>query len=63
MVSPVDYERLLETLKKNNGSSDIDSRLQLAKTAMDYLSAYLDNISEYYRKLSPSAVKKEYKVD
>ena len=62
VVSPVDYEKLLETLRKNGGSCDIQTRLELAKTAMDYLSAYISNISNYYENLTTAAVKKEYKV-
>ena len=62
IVSPVDYEKLLELLRKNNGIG-IDIRLQLAKTALNYLSAYLENISRYYDKLTATAVKKEYKVE
>ena len=62
IVSPVDYEKLLEFLRKNNGIG-IDMRLQLAKTALNYLSAYLENISRYYDKLPAAAVKKEYKVE
>jgi len=63
VVSPVDYEKLLEAMRKNSGCSSMELRLGLAKTAMGYLAAYLSNISSYYEKLSPTAVKKEYKVD
>ncbi len=63
IVSPVDYEKLLEEMKKNNGCCGIDTRLKLAKAAMDYLSAYIGNISDYYDRLSAAAVKKEYKVE
>ena len=62
-VSPVDYEKLLEILRKNGGDSDIETRVNLAKTAMNYLSAYLENISRYYDKLTAAAVKKEYEVE
>ena len=63
VVSPVDYEKLLEILRKNAGSCDIQTRVELAKTAMDYLSAYIGNISSYYENLTTGAVKKEYKVE
>lgn len=63
VVSPVDYEKLLEELRKNGGSSSIETRLLLAKTAMDYLGAYISNISNYYDRLTTAAVKKEYKVE
>ncbi|MBI2176042.1 hypothetical protein HYU40_01675 [Candidatus Woesearchaeota archaeon] len=63
VVSPVDYERLLEELRRNGGYSSIETRIQLAKTAMDYLSAYITNISNYYDRLKTDAVKKEYKVE
>ncbi len=62
-VSPVDYEKLLEAMRKNGGSCDIETRILLAKTAMDYLSAYISNISSYYDRLTTAAVKKEYKVE
>ncbi len=62
LVSPVDYERVLESMRKNNGCCGMEQRLNLAKTALNYLSAYLSNISDYYEKLAASAVKKEYKV-
>ena len=63
VVSPVDYEKLLEIFRKNGGSCDIQMRVELAKTAMDYLSAYVSNISNYYENLTTAAVKKEYKVE
>ncbi len=63
VVSPVDYEKLLEAVRKNGGSSDIETRMLLAKTAMDYLSAYIGNISNYYDMLNIAAVKKEYKAE
>ncbi len=62
-VSPVDYEKILEEMKKSNGGCGIDMRIRLAKTAMDYLSGYIGNISNYYDKLETDAVKKEYKVE
>ncbi|MBI2144524.1 hypothetical protein HYU17_05250 [Candidatus Woesearchaeota archaeon] len=62
VVSPVDYEKLLEEMRKNRGSS-IETRILLAKTAMDYLSAYLNNISRYYDRLTAAAVKKEYGIE
>lgn len=61
-VSPVDYDKILEEMKKNNGCG-IDMRIMLAKTAMDYLGAYISNISNYYDKLKTDAVKKEYKAE
>lgn len=61
-VSPVDYEKLLEVLRKNGGSN-IETRILLAKTAMGYLSSYISNISSYYDRLTTAAVKKEYKVE
>ncbi len=61
-VSPVDYEKLLDEMKNNSGCCGIDARLRLAKTAVNYLSAYLENISRYYDRLSATAVKKEYKT-
>lgn len=63
IVSPVDYEKLLEEIKTNKGSCSIDTRLKLAKAAMDYLSGYIDNIGSYYGKITAAAVKKEYKVE
>ncbi|MBI3036405.1 hypothetical protein HYY73_01425 [Candidatus Woesearchaeota archaeon] len=63
VVSPVDYEKVLEEMKKNNGSCGIDTRIRLAKEATDYLSAYIGNIGGYYNKLTAAAVKKEYKVE
>ena len=63
IVSPVDYEKVLEELKKNKGGCNIDTRLRLAKAAMGYLSAYIGNISNYYDRLTTAAVKKEYKVE
>ena len=62
VVSPVDYEKLLEMLRKDGGVN-IETRLQLAKTAMSYLSAYIANIDGYYEKLSSASVKKEYHVE
>lgn len=62
-VSPVDYDKILEEMKKNSGSCGIVTRLMLAKAATNYLSGYLDNISNYYEKLTPDAVKKEYGTD
>jgi phosphoribosylaminoimidazolecarboxamide formyltransferase / IMP cyclohydrolase len=61
-VSPVDYELILESLRKNN-SVGIDLRLKLAKIAMNYISAYLNNISCYFNKLTEKNVKNEYKVE
>lgn len=63
VVSPVDYEKVLGEMKKSNGCCGIDTRLRLAKAAMDYLSAYIGNISNYYDRLTATAVKKEYKVE
>lgn len=63
VVIPVDYEKILEEMKKNSGGCGIDTRIRLAKTAMDYLSAYISNISNYYDKLKTDAVKREYKVE
>lgn len=63
IVSPVDYEKVLDEMRKNSGSCGIETRFQLAKTAMNYLSAYIGNISDYYNKLTIAAVKKEYKVE
>ena len=63
VVSPIDYEKVLEEMKKNSGGCGIDTRLRLAKEAMDYLSAYIGNISNYYDRLTTAAVKKEYKVE
>ncbi len=62
IVSPVDYEKLLEELRKE-GTCSFDTRVKLAKEGMGYLSGYIGNISKYYDKLNPSAVKKEYKVE
>ena len=62
VVSPVDYEKVLEEMKKNSGCG-IDTRLRLAKAAMGYLSAYIGNISDYYDRLTTAAVKKEFKVE
>ena len=61
-VSPVDYEKVLGEMRKNGSSCGIETRIQLAKTAMNYLSAYLENISRYYDRLSAAAVKKDYKT-
>lgn len=63
IVSPVDYERVLEEMKKNNGSCSSETRLKLAKEAMNCISGYIGNISDYYGKLTPDAVKKEFKVE
>ena len=63
VVSPVDYEKLLEILRKNNGSCDMQTLIELAKTAMGYLSAYIGNISDYYDRLTATSVRKEYKVE
>ena len=63
VVSPVDYERLLEMMRGNNGSVDMETRLVMAKTALGYLSAYIEGISSYYEKLKINAVKKEYAVE
>ncbi len=63
VVSPVDYEKVLEEMKKNNDSCGIGTRLRLAQAAMNYISAYMGNISDYYDKLAAAAVKKEYKVE
>lgn len=62
VVSPVDYERVLEMLRKDNAIG-IETRLQLAKTALNYLSGYISGIDDYYERLSAAAVKKEYKVE
>ncbi len=62
VVSPVDYEELLELMRKNSAIS-IETRLQLAKTALNYLSGYIANIDVYYGNLNSAAVKKEYKIE
>ncbi len=62
VVSPVDYEKVLELLRKNSATG-IEMRLQLAKTALNYLSGYVANIDDYYDKLSTASVKKEYDVE
>jgi phosphoribosylaminoimidazolecarboxamide formyltransferase / IMP cyclohydrolase len=61
IVSPVDYEKFLEVIKKSG--CDIGLRLELAKTAMDYLSGYLNSISDYYAKIDVDKVKKEYGIE
>lgn len=63
IVSPVDYEKVLEEMKGNSGCCGIDTRLRLAKAAMGYLSAYIGNISDYYDRLTTAAVEKEYVVE
>ena len=62
VVSPVDYEKILELLRKNN-SIGIDVRLQLAKTALNYLNGYVSSMDGYFEKLTGAAVKKEYKAE
>ena len=62
VVSPVDYEKLLEMLRKDE-AVNIEIRLQFAKIALNYLSAYIGSIDDYYEKLSSAAVKKEYQLE
>ncbi len=59
IVSPVDYEKVLEELRKNSGCG-IELRLQLAKAALNYLSGYIENMSNYFNKLKIADVRKEY---
>jgi len=62
VVSPVDYEKAISELKEHGGCS-IETRIRLARDAMDYLSGYLENISRYYGRITASLVKKEYGVE
>ncbi len=49
--SPDDYRMLLEKLRKNGGSTDIETRLQLAKKAISHLQHYLTEIDNYFSSL------------
>ncbi len=49
--SPDDYAMALESIRKNNGSTDIATRLLLAKKAISRLQHYLTEIDNYFKKL------------
>ncbi len=49
--SPEDYGMLLEKLRKNGCSTDIETRLELAKKAMAHLQHYLAEINNYFSSL------------
>jgi phosphoribosylaminoimidazolecarboxamide formyltransferase / IMP cyclohydrolase len=49
--SPEDYPRLIESLKKNEGCTDLKTRLELAKKAVAHLQHYISEINKYFGKL------------
>ncbi len=49
--SPGDYAMALESIRKNNGSTDMSTRLLLAKKAISHLQHYLTEINNYFRNL------------
>ncbi len=49
--SPDDYATALESIRKNNGSTDVATRLLLAKKAISHLQHYLTEINNYFKKL------------
>lgn len=46
-----DYDKLLETLRNNNGASDDKTRLEFAKKALSHLHHYMSEINKYFQKL------------
>ncbi|MBS3133091.1 IMP cyclohydrolase [Candidatus Woesearchaeota archaeon] len=51
VADPEDYAQLINALKKNNCSSDLKTRLGLAKKAVAHLQHYLSEINNYFGKL------------
>jgi len=49
--NPEDYMQLIDVLKKNDCSSDLKTRLELAKKAMARVQHYLTEINNYFGKL------------
>ncbi len=56
VASPEDYGILLEKLRKNGCSTDIETRLELAKKAIARLQHYLTEINNYFKKLETGDV-------
>ncbi len=55
--SPDDYATALESIRKNNGSTDIATRLKLAKKAISHLQHYLTEINNYFKNLEAGDIK------
>lgn len=55
--SPEDYAMVLESIRKNDGSTDIETRLELAKKAVSRLQRYLSEIDKYFKNLKAGDIK------
>jgi phosphoribosylaminoimidazolecarboxamide formyltransferase / IMP cyclohydrolase len=62
VVDPNDYGVILANIKKNSGSIDLKTRIQLAKKAFKYLADYLATICNYYSSCEDEKVMSFYGV-
>lgn len=56
VTDPEDYNKLIDTLRNNDGSSDLAIRLALAKKAIAHLAHYLAEINNYFKKLEADKI-------
>lgn len=63
ICDPSDYNSIVDSIKKNNGSTSFDQRLQLAGKAFKIIKNYDKAISDYFEKNSSNSqdIKKLYK--
>lgn len=54
---PAEYEIFLESLRRNNGTVELVTRLKLAKLGLSLLSSYLSAISSYFDRLTMEGLK------
>lgn len=60
--TPSQYEKIIEIIKKNDGSTTFDLRFQLAREAFETIARYENSIVEYLSRpsLTPEKVKAKY---
>ena len=60
--APSQYEKIIEVIRNNNGSTTFDLRLELAREAFKTTAEYENSITMYLSKLklTPEEVRKEY---
>ena len=59
ITEPLDYEKTLDMLRRNNGCTDLETRLELCKKGFEKLSRYLTDISDYFSKLNAEGIREK----
>ena len=60
VVDPSDYHRIMEEMKKNNGSLSYETRFYLAKKVFQLTARYDGAISNYLGKIEDGMIKKDF---